>query len=185
MYPRASCAKGSETERPFLKELTSTQMWASWISTELGFRAERRRCRDWRSCSAGRRLLSGEDSKDIVLFDEVIVGGLNNGISCRDLPHLARGTKTEPENVHVQQDSRSLSSNPWVKLGLLVALAVHFFLREATPFLSLDFSEKGSLAGAVSRQCVPLVATKATTVKFVFRTLQEEVSASKTNNAEM
>lgn len=71
-------AKCSETERPFLKELTSTQMWASWIS---------------------RRLLSGEDSKDIVLFDEVIAQKLNR--------------KT------------------------------FMFSKTATPFLSLDFSEKG------------------------------------------
>ncbi|CAE7328490.1 est [Symbiodinium pilosum] len=71
-------AKCSEPERPFLKELTSTQMWAGWIS---------------------RRLASGEDSKDIVLFDEVIAQKLN------------RKTFT--------------------------------LSKTATPFLSLDFSEKG------------------------------------------
>ncbi|CAE7195540.1 est [Symbiodinium sp. CCMP2592] len=79
----------------------------------------------------GRRLLSGEDSKDIVLFDEVIAQKLNR--------------KT------------------------------FMFSKTATPFLSLDFSEKGSPAIAVSRQCISVVSTKATTVKFVSRTLQEEV----------
>jgi len=47
----------SETERPFLKEVTSTQMWASWI---------------------GRRInRSKEDSTDVILFDEVIAQKLN------------------------------------------------------------------------------------------------------------
>eukprot|EP00435_Cladocopium_sp_Y103_P051673 s2045_g16.t1 len=47
----------SETERPFLKEVTSTQMWASWISRRIN--------------------RSKEDSTDVILFDEVIAQKLN------------------------------------------------------------------------------------------------------------
>ena len=46
--------------------MTSTQMWASWISGELNVKLRAK------LHTVGRRLERKEDSTDVVLFDEVI-----------------------------------------------------------------------------------------------------------------